>query len=160
MELSNDIRKHVITKISKIFNKKISEKIEESIYNFSEQYSENQGTPFLIEQIYNDKFEEIFCNFQNKSNQLVEDIKNGKTDPLLVANLKPQELNPEKYEKITKKKELEEYNKNNKASTDIFKCSKCKKRKCSISEKQVRAGDEPATTFVKCLECGHSWTIG
>ena len=160
MELSNDIRKHVITKISKIFNKKISEKIEEGIYNFSEQYSENQGTPFLIEQIYNDKFEEIFCNIQNKGNQLVEDIKNGKTDPLLVASLKPQELNPEKYEKITKKKELEEYNKNNKASTDIFKCSKCKKRKCSISEKQVRAGDEPATTFVKCLECGHSWTIG
>ena len=160
MDLSNEIRKQSISKISKIFSKKIAENIEKSIYDFSDQYSENQGTPFLIEQIYTDKFEEIFCHLENKKSQLVEDIKKNKIDPSTVANLKPQELNPEKYEKITKKKELEEYNKNNKASTDIFKCSKCKKRKCSIEEKQVRAGDEPATTFVKCLECGHSWTIG
>lgn len=160
MELSNDIRKDTIKKISKIFNKKISEEIEDGIYDFSSQYAENQGTPFLIEQIYNDKLEEIICQFENKGNSLIDDIKKNKIDAKLIAHMKPQELNPEKYEKITKKKELEEYNKNNKASTDIFKCSKCKKRKCSITEKQVRAGDEPATTFVKCLECGHSWTIG
>tara|TARA_B100002019_G_C21165505_1_gene545597 strand:+ start:440 stop:916 length:477 start_codon:yes stop_codon:yes gene_type:complete len=155
------LRKNVIKSLNKIFNKDISVKIENGIHDFSEEYSENQGTPFLLEQIYNDKSLEIICHFENPTNKnLVEAIKSKKIDANKVATLKPQELNPEKYDKITKKKELEEYSKNNQASTDIFQCSKCKKRKCSISEKQTRAGDEPATTFVKCLECGHSWTLG
>lgn len=145
--------------LEKKFDKKISKTIEESIYEFAETYSETQGTPFLIEQIYQDKADELICQFENNS-KLIKDIKNGEIDAESIASLKPQELNPEKYEKITKKKELEEYNKNNKASTDIFKCSKCKKRKCTVTEKQVRAGDEPATTFVECQECGNSWRIG
>lgn len=154
------LRKDTLKSLSKIFNKDISNDIENSIYDFSEEYSNNQGTPFLIEQIYNEKAVELICHFENPKNKsLVDAIKKKIIKGSNVATLKPQELNPEKYEKITKKKELEEYSKNNQASTDIFKCSKCKKRKCSISEKQTRAGDEPATTFVKCLECGHSWTL-
>ena len=154
------LRKETKKSLSKIFNNDISNLIEKGIYNFSEEYSENQGTPFLIEQIYNEKSIELVCHFENSKNKnIVDAIKKKKIDAVKVATLKPQELNPDKYEKITKKKELEEYSKNNQASTDIFKCSKCKKRRCSISEKQTRAGDEPATTFVKCLECGHSWTL-
>ena len=154
------LRKDTLKSLSKIFNKDIANDIEKSIIEFSEEYSNNQGTPFLIEQIYNEKAVELICHFENPKNKsLVDAIKKKVIKASNVATLKPQELNPEKYEKITKKKELEEYSKNNQASTDIFKCSKCKKRKCSISEKQTRAGDEPATTFVKCLECGHSWTL-
>jgi DNA-directed RNA polymerase subunit M/transcription elongation factor TFIIS len=154
-------RKSTLKRLGKIFDKKIAKQIEESINTFAENYAETQGTPFLLEQIYQDKTDELFCQFENKKNsKIISEIKEGNIDPTKIAQLKPQELNPDKYEKITKKKELEEYNKNNKASTDIFKCSKCKKRKCKVEEKQVRAGDEPATTFVKCQECGHSWTIG
>ena len=154
------LRKDTLKSLSKIFNKDIANDIEKSINEFSEEYSNNQGTPFLIEQIYNEKAVELICHFENPKNKsLVDAIKKKVIKASNVATLRPQELNPEKYEKITKKKELEEYSKNNQASTDIFKCSKCKKRKCSISEKQTRAGDEPATTFVKCLECGHSWTL-
>ena len=68
-----------------------------------------------------------------------------------------EDMTPELYSKILRKKELEEYNLNNKASTNIFKCAKCKNRKCHITEKQTRAGDEPATTFVTCIECDHTW---
>tara|TARA_B100000161_G_scaffold246085_1_gene201387 strand:- start:122 stop:601 length:480 start_codon:yes stop_codon:yes gene_type:complete len=159
MDLGN--RKSTLKLLEKIFDKKISKMIENSIYEFSESYAETQGTPFLIEQIYQDKADELFCQFNDKSKKkLIKDIKSGVINPETIAQLKPQELNPEKYEKITKKKELEEYNKNNKASTDIFKCSKCGHRKCKVEEKQVRAGDEPATTFVECQECGHQWRIG
>ncbi len=159
MDSSN--RKSTTKRLNKIFNKEISDLIEKSIFDFSEQYAETQGTPFLIEQIYQDKVEELVCNFENKKNkELVSAIKTKKIDPSTVAQLKPQELNPEQYEKITKKKELEEYNKNNTASTDIFQCSKCKNRKCKVTEKQTRAGDEPATTFVECLECGNVWRMG
>ena len=158
--MDNSERKLILKRIEKFFDKKISEKIENSIYNFSEQYSETQGTPFLISQIYNDKAEEILCHLENKNKELIDGIKSKKLDPSKIAELKPQELNPEKYEKIQKKKDLEEYNKNNQASTDIFQCSKCKNRKCKVTEKQTRAGDEPATTFVECLECGNVWKMG
>ena len=159
MEDSN--RKSTIKRLTKIFDMKISKLIEEGIYDFSEQYAETQGTPFLLEQIYQDKVDEILCHLENESNEeLINAIKSKKIDPTQVANLRPQELNPEKYEKIQKKKDLEEFNKNNQASTDIFKCSKCGHRKCKVTEKQTRAGDEPATTFVECLECGNVWKMG
>ena len=151
-------RKKTVKRLAKTFSKKDSELIESGILEFSEQYAETQGTPFLLEQIYQDKVDELLCQFENENNlSLIEAIKKKKIDPITVASLRPQELNPDKYEKITKKKELEEFNKNNKASTDSFKCSKCKKRRCVVTEKQTRAGDEPATTFVECLECGYVW---
>ena len=112
MDLHN--RKSTLKRLEKIFDKKISKLIEESINSFSESYAETQGTPFLIEQIYQDKTDELFCQFEGKNkSKLIKDIKSGAIDPSTIAQLKPQELNPEKYEKITKKKELEEYNKNN-----------------------------------------------
>lgn len=164
MEVDKLIRNQITKKLLKIFSKLITsdqvELIEKGLVDFSEQYAETQGTPFLINQIYEDKSEEILCYFENNVNkELIMSIKNKKIDPLQVAYLKPQELNPDKYEKITKKKELEELNKNQ-ASTDIYKCSKCKKNRCKTEEKQTRAGDEPATLFVECLECGNKWRIG
>jgi DNA-directed RNA polymerase subunit M/transcription elongation factor TFIIS len=151
-------RKLIVKRLSKIFDNQISNDIEQGILNFSEQYAETQDTPFLLVQIYQDKSDELLNILENKNNKtLINAIKKKTINPIDVGSLKPQELNPEKYEKITKKKELEEYNKNKKASTDLFKCSKCKKKKCVVTEKQTQAGDEPATTFVECLECGNVW---
>jgi len=42
------------------------------------------------------------------------------------------------------------------AVTDEFQCGKCKKRRCTYTQKQTRSADEPMTTFVLCLECGLS----
>ena len=160
MEVNESTRNSVLKRLSKVFSKKISQSIENGIFDFSDQYAETQGTPFLIEQIYEDKSEEILCHFEGSVNKdLVDMIKNNDINPSNVAQLKPQELNPERYEKITKKKELEELNKTQ-ASTDIYKCSKCKKNRCKTEEKQTRAGDEPATLFVECLECGNKWRVG
>ena len=50
---------------------------------------------------------------------------------------------------------MEEYKKNNKVGSNAFTCSKCKKSKCSVTQKQTRAGDEPPTTYITCLECGN-----
>lgn len=149
-------RKQIIDKLNILMSDKISKDIEYSINQFSKEYAEINDTPYLIQSIYDTKAEEITNQILN-SDFIVKAIKNKKIDPKKIAYLKPEELNPEKYESIIKKREMEEYKKNNKVGSTAFTCVKCKKSKCEVSQKQTRAGDEPPTTFVTCLECGHSF---
>lgn len=154
--MSIDQTKINLTKseLAEIINKKYVEFVEKSIQDFATEYSQMNDTPFLIESIYDTKFEEL-------KNALIKnpDIIKTNDDATKIAFLKPAELNPDNYEKLLKKKELEEYKKNDIKSSNAFKCSKCKKNKCSVTQKQVRAGDEPATVFVSCLECGHTFSF-
>ncbi|XP_034144836.1 transcription elongation factor A protein 3 isoform X2 [Esox lucius] len=41
--------------------------------------------------------------------------------------------------------------------SDLFQCSKCKKKNCTYNQVQTRSADEPMTTFVLCNECGNRW---
>ena len=164
MNIDDKLRKETIKNLQKIIFKKpnkdekeILKKIEQSIFNFSLDYAESNETPFLVEEIYKTKVDEIGCSIQNdKLNYIKNSLKKGIIDPLKIAKLKPEELNPQKYEKIIMRKNL---NKTKKATSDAFKCSKCGKRKCQVTEKQLRRGDEPATVFVNCLECGHQFRL-
>jgi DNA-directed RNA polymerase subunit M/transcription elongation factor TFIIS len=166
MEITSVYREKISKDISEILsgdkNSKdfdnIGKDVEISIYNFSKEFAEVNDTPYLIQQIYNSKVDEIICQLSNnESNYLINALKNKKIDPLKVAFMKPEEINPEKYESILKKRELEEYKKNNKAGSSAFTCVKCSKSRCEVTQKQTRAGDEPPTTFVNCLECGHTF---
>jgi len=70
--------------------------------------------------------------------------------------MRPDELNPDKYEKINKKKEIEEHKKSNQATSSVYKCTKCKERKSVITQKQTRSADEPATLYIECKSCGYT----
>ena len=158
MEIDNECRNNVIKILSKILDEQLAKKIENSIFNFIKEYTESDTPSFLIQSIYETKSNDLINEITNKdSDFLLNAIKSGNIKGGIsnVAYLKPEELNPDKYENIIKKKEMEEYKKNNKIGSSVFTCSKCKKSKCSVSQKQTRAGDEPPTTFVECLECGH-----
>ena len=159
MELDTEIKDKVIKKISKYFSKKISKKIEDSILKFSMNYATDNETPFLFQEIYNTKSEELLQQFK-ESKMLVKKIKDKKFKPEEVGFLKVEQLHPEKYNKILKKKNIEEHKKNNKKTTSAYKCSKCGERKTIVEEKQTRGGDEPATVFVTCQVCGNKWTVG
>lgn len=159
MEIDKKIRDGNIKKIAKFFDKKVATKIEESILKFSTEYAMDNETPFLLESIYSTKAEELINQF-GESEGLVNKIKEKEFKPEEVAFLKVEQLHPEKYDKIVKKKALEEMKKKNKATTAAFKCSKCGSRKATVEEKQTRAGDEPATVFVTCTVCGNMWTVG
>ena len=158
-EVDRKVRKETIKQITKLgFKEKTSKLIEGSIFEFSIIYVEENNVPFLIESIYQNKAEEIIEILGKKDSPLIKLIKEKKIDPAKVGKLKPTELNPDKYEEIIKKKELEEYKKKNQAANSSFKCSKCgNKKKFKVWQKQIRAGDEPITTFVECLECGHTF---
>jgi DNA-directed RNA polymerase subunit M/transcription elongation factor TFIIS len=153
-------RQNNIKKLSTIISEKIAKTIETSIYNFAKEYSETNETPILIDSIYSDKFTEIYNLLINKKSAfLIEAIKSNKIDPLKIANMRPDELNPDKYEKILKKKELEDFKKNNQNTSSAFKCPKCKERNSVITQKQTRQADEPATLYIECKSCGYTTII-
>ena len=158
MEINKEMRESIITKLKKNLDENIAKNIELSIFNFSKEYAVTNDTPYLLDSIYENKSDEIISQIQNKeSKYLVELLKKKKIDASKVAFMKPEELNPDKYDSIIKKQQMAEYKKNNTEGSNIFTCSKCKKSKCSVTTKQTRAGDEPPTTFVNCLECGHTF---
>ncbi|KAJ2836914.1 transcription elongation factor TFIIS [Coemansia sp. 'formosensis'] len=43
------------------------------------------------------------------------------------------------------------------AATDMFRCGRCKGRKCTYYQMQTRSADEPMTTFVTCTICDNRW---
>lgn len=152
--------------LKKYLNPELAEKLEKGIFIFSNDYATTNETDFLLESIYDTKLDEILEGLNNNSELIkyyeTEYLKNKNKileDILLLPYSEPEKINPNKYDKLLKKKEIEEYKKNDVKSSNAFTCSKCKKSKCSVIQKQTRAGDEPITTFVTCLECGNAFTF-
>jgi DNA-directed RNA polymerase subunit M/transcription elongation factor TFIIS len=158
MSLSTETRDDTIKKLSKYVDKNVSKEIEKSIYKFSNDYAEENDTPYLLDSIYENKLIEIISYLSATDSYVIKALKDKYLKAEILAQYKPNELNPEKYESIIKKMELEEYRNNNISGTNVFTCSKCKKSRCQVTQKQTRSGDEPPTIFVTCLECGFCFT--
>ncbi len=143
-----------ILKLTKFLKQDFAIKAEKGILDYSTAYANENEVPQLIENIYNTKLDDILESLCNN-----KDLVKTQNSAYNLAYLNPDELNPDKYETLIKKKEINEYKKKEIKSSSAFKCSKCKKNKCAVSQKQILAGDEPLTTFVTCLECGHSFSF-
>jgi DNA-directed RNA polymerase subunit M/transcription elongation factor TFIIS len=149
-----NLQNKTVSELKNYFDNDTVKDIEASIKDFSFKYSEINNAPFLLESIYKNKYSELL-NEISKKTYLYKSIMDKSIDIKNIAYLKAEELNPEKYESIIKLKELEEHNKINNVGSTIFKCKMCKKSNCKITQKQMRSGDEPPTTFATCLECNH-----
>ena len=156
--ITKEMRNKIYRELTKMFDLNIATIIEKSIFTFSNDYAETNDTLFLLDQIYNSKSEEILTVLGKNLKYIIDSIKKNTINPANIAFMKPSELNIEKYADIIKKKEIDMMISKVK-STNAFECKKCKKSKTSVIEKQVQAGDEPATQFITCLECGHVFTI-
>mgnify|MGYP001349416625 CR=1 FL=1 len=156
-----DLRDNSINTLkSLIEDDKICHYIEESIYDFSEKYTKSNNIDDIHKEIYMNKFNDILFNLDEtklNNNYLLNAINNGIVDPKTIAQLLPQDLFPDKWKKIIDRRNLIEDKKKNMATTNIFKCKKCNKSKCSVYQMQTRSADEPMTTFVNCLTCGAHW---
>jgi DNA-directed RNA polymerase subunit M/transcription elongation factor TFIIS len=156
MEVDKQIRDSYRKKYEQKFNAVISSKIENGILKFSQEYAIKEETPYLCEEIYKTKALEILDLLKNTT--LIKNIENGKLDPFTLAYMKPEILDPEKFKTLLDSREKEK-KKNDNAGTNVFKCKKCKKSRSKVTQKQTRAADEAPTTFVECLECGHTFRI-
>jgi DNA-directed RNA polymerase subunit M/transcription elongation factor TFIIS len=163
--LSENIKRKENIKKLKLYLKNSKTKstlIERSIFDYSLLYClQKDINKLLSESIYTNKLNEIISNIDKDSHLynpiLVKNLKNENILYENVAFLSPQEICPDKWEKLIKKKEQIEFKSQNVAATDIYKCSKCKQKKCKVSQMQTRAADEPMTTIVTCLVCFNTW---
>lgn len=150
------------------------EDLEIGIYNWCIDYS-NTNNVFpgwkndVFLKMYNNKLISVLSNLDPNSylqnTHLLSRLKNGEFKPHEIPFMEPYELNPDKWISILKKKRQKEQSlldTNMEAKTDLFKCGKCKQRKCSYYEMQIRSADESATIFITCLNpaCKNKWRIG
>mmetsp|Transcript_169 Transcript_169/g.533 ORF Transcript_169/g.533 Transcript_169/m.533 type:complete len:204 (-) Transcript_169:1546-2157(-) len=116
-------------------------------------------------QEYKDKFRTMNFNLKDEKNgRLRSLVLGGAIDADRLLSMDSQELaNPERKEEnnqIEKNlmREAQVFNPSKHAATsDFFKCGKCKQRKCTYYQMQTRSADEPLTSFVTCMVCNNRW---
>jgi DNA-directed RNA polymerase subunit M/transcription elongation factor TFIIS len=155
MSINENIYKDTQKLLSEYFEDDTLERILEGLVDFTNKYIETNDCLFLINNIFTDKASEII-ETMNISDYLGNMITQGYILPEELCYMKPHELCPDRYKNIIEKKAYEHNQRKNKG-TNIFSCKKCKQSNCEVTQKQTRSADEPATTFVKCLECGFSF---
>lgn len=138
-------------------------KIELSIFEYSLIYClNNKYDKNYIKPVYEEKFNFIVTNLDVNNvkinNQTFKsDILSQKINPAYVAFLSPQQVHPQRWANLIKKRKYIEQRENNIAYSDAYKCYKCGESKCKITQAQTRSADEPMTTFVVCLVCHNTF---
>jgi len=161
---SSDFRKNIVNKLSLIIeDNAISTNLEKGVFNYSLKKAHEQD---VIKKWDNKYFVEIYLNhlrtiiYNLKLSENINKIRNKKIKAHEFAFMNHQEMCPEKWRTLLEEKKIRDQNKyetNLEASTDDFKCWKCKSKKCTYYQLQTRSADEPMTTFVTCLDCGNRW---
>jgi len=129
---------------------------------------------------YKAKVRQLAFNLKDAKNpDLRANLAKGEISAHVLIDLSPEELGSNERRQANEKiRELAEWEavrgQQQEASTDAFKCGKCKQRKCTYYQLQTRSADEPMTTFVtwcvtkrrsrSLFECrvarGYLWNIG
>ncbi len=173
--ISQEKRNWSINKLDTLVNNTdLSEQIEKGIYNYCNDYCEKKklnktktiNNKTLFENLYSKKLISLYSNLNSKSyisnKNLLKKLNKKKIDPDQLAFMEPNSIFPEHWKALLDEKNKRDkmlYEVRTEAATDIYKCSKCKKRMCTYYERQTRSADEPTTIFVTCLNCGKRWKM-
>lgn len=148
---------------------KIVNEIEKGIYNKTIQFADEKNiakkweNPTFIN-MYRVNAIQVYSNINSESyinnGRLLERLINNEFNGYDLAKMDPRYMFPERWKSLIDEKSKRDralYEINKEMATDIYKCSKCKKRECTFYQLQTRSADEPMTTFVTCLNCGNRW---
>lgn len=144
--------------------------LEKGIYNWSIDYADKRHMiknwkNSLFIRTYLEKARSVVSNLDKTSYianiRLSERLLNDREFmPHDICYMKPENLFPEKWHDTISaymKKFEHAYEQKDIATTDMFKCAKCKKRQCVYYSLQTRSSDESETLFILCTNCNHSW---
>jgi len=161
-----------INKFNSLLNNiTLSEKIENSIYEYTIKQSELKGIEPNIEdnyfkRIYVNKIISLYNNLDKnsyvKNNNFLNRVLNNDINIDEIAFLTPQEINKEHWQKYLDRQTATDeflYSRTLGTRTSEYKCGRCKERNCTYYQLQTRSSDEPMTTFVNCLNCGNKWSF-
>lgn len=150
MDMRNLTRKYSICE-EKLEN--MATEIEYSLYNNTSSNIEyTQKTRFILANI----------SYTPNSKNVVTRLFNGTWQPEIFGTMSPDDICPERYEKLQRER-LEEERimkeiQNKKLNiVSIHKCGKCGSRSIDSHQRQIRSADEPMHTFCYCNKCGHRW---
>jgi len=156
-------RENIREKIAKqIQPVKLATNLERAIYNYA---IKEATTRKIIKKWENPYFTQLYVDrlrtiIRNLSEEAIANINSGETSVQTFAFMTHQEMNPERWASLIQqkaKRDASKFNNNIEASTDMYKCKKCRSKRCTYYEMQTRSADEPATIFVTCLDCGKHW---
>ena len=161
---SNSFRSNIRAKLTNIIgDEKTAINLEKGVFNFAIKEASSrkivkkwENTQFV--QLYIDRMRSIYINLKNEL--LLNQLKSKEIPPQAFAFMTHQEFNPEHWKEYIdrkQKRDVSKYTNNVEASTDMFVCKKCKSRRCTYYELQVRSADEPTNVFITCLDCGKNW---
>ena len=174
LKTDKEQRKLSTTIINKyIDNSELSEQVEDEIFKFCKNYASYRGinpklSNYNFLRIYKTKIYSIVANINQSSlyvnnKKLLNKIKTEAISATDLVNMKPVDLHPKRWKQFIKKQELldkEVVDLSLQATTDQFKCPKCKSKKCTYVSVQIRSADEGMTNFITCVECSNSWRQG
>lgn len=86
-------------------------------------------------------------------------VTTGHITPEALVKMSDHDLYPPKWQQIKERrlKEIKTENEMQLATSDLYKCGKCGKRETTFYQLQIRSMDEPTTSFINCVNCGHRW---
>jgi DNA-directed RNA polymerase subunit M/transcription elongation factor TFIIS len=137
-------------------------RLEQGVYNAAIVQCKNAGVVRLWS---NSDFIETYTTILNKTMHGLETpdiIARLGANPERLASMSHQEIAPHKWSELQSRKQKQEeliLHPKHVANTNLFKCPKpnCRSTSCEYQQMQTRSADEPMTTYVNCLNCGHHW---
>ncbi|NWR52824.1 TCEA3 protein, partial [Regulus satrapa] len=114
---------------------------------------------------YRNRVRSRISNLKDPKNPgLRRNVLCGAIEPSLIARMTAEEMASDELKQLRNAMTQEAIREHQMAKTggtvtDLFQCSKCKKKNCTYNQVQTRSADEPMTTFVLCNECGNRWKV-
>ncbi len=147
---------------------KMAINIERGIFNAALVNTPDKGRTWnsVYQSVYTSIAVTVLSNLNPESYlknvNLLKRLLDGEFDEFALAKLEPKERFPEKWAELNGvfDKEKDNYSTKEEVADGMFRCGKCKTYKTTYYQLQTRSADEPATTYVSCLNCGNRWKFG
>ena len=154
------IRKKTVTMFNDYMSLDESLQIESEIMKYTklklkDKEYEQQWENIKVRRIYCQKARSLIYNIKH-SKTLKERIKSKEVSIDNLTKLSFEDMMPERYEEINKRRikmETTQFN-----FEGLYKCEKCNSKKTTYYQLQTRSADEPCTTYIQCLDCMNTWS--